>query len=343
MHLTERWLLRSVIVLVVAALAIGIRTRWPDAQAADIEKVEAVSTAAATREILSVSSAAFVADRWFLADARAHRVHVLDAQGHLLRSMGRRGAGPGEFGQPTVVAAAANFIYVAERARAAVSVFDSSGVFLRHLHVSGKCSSGTVVALSAVATDLYVLRRCLELPVRVRYQLERSRSGGPLHVWLPLADSTTIATGQGVPIAFPVLSTRTDRLVVGEGSRGCLRVYRLHDAQLTEERCLTELARRPLPFGERDRLTRRWRGRVQVPDSLPRFIGLNLQGQTFAVQAATSTKTTSWLEFPLIRSSAPPRPLGRRDIENSFLGGNTQLIAHDDEEGVRIEIVRVGR
>jgi hypothetical protein len=323
-------------------LALGIRARWRAAQAAHPDSLP-VRPNVVTREILSVAGAWYATGRWFLTDASAHRVHVLDRGGRLIRSIGQRGAGPGEFGEPTSVAATANFIYVAERARPFVSVFDSSGAFLRHLRVGGSCSSGAVVALAAVGADLYVLRRCLELPHRIRHQLERSLNGGPLTVWNDKVDTISLTAGKGVPLQFVVMTASTDRLIVGEGNTGCLRVYELPDGRPAGSRCFTEIARRPLPRGEHDRLTQRWRGRVDVPDSLPRFIGVSLLDHTLALQSPSSSKTASWLELPWTRSAAPPRLLGRTDLESSFLGGGMQLIAHDAAEGVRIEIVPVGR
>jgi hypothetical protein len=294
--------------------------------------------------VLSVENAVELAGRWYIADQRGHRVHVLDSTGVLQRSFGRRGQGPGEFIAPSRIAGNRAHTFVAEMGRPAISVFDSVGNFLRFLRVRGPCADGNVSAMAASGSALYVLRRCVELPRRIRLQVERSIDGGALKVWDVIADTTAIDASGGLPIHVPVLAVSETRLVMGDGTIACLRAVRLPDGAREESRCFSELPRQPVPAEERQRLTSRWAGRIEVPDSLPRVMAIGLRDSAIALQIPESAETTTWVE---VRWRARPldvvRALGRSAVEKSFLGPHSQLIAIDDAEGVRLQVVRLDR
>jgi hypothetical protein len=340
---SHRWLLGCVIACLVVGVALVVRSRSRGAGQPDAA-VGSPNGALFAGHVLSVESANFAAGRWYLADLRGHRVHVLDSTGMLLQSVGRQGTGPGEFRAPSLIAASAERFYVAEHSRSAISVFDSSGVFVRLLSVRGACASGRVVGLAAVQRNLYVLRRCMELPARVVYQLERSLDGSPLQVWPVIGDTLRVAADAGVPLHLPVMAASLNRLVLGEGGSGCLRLFALPQGRPIGQRCLPEVARHPMPDAERERLTKRWQGRVVVPDSLPRIRGLALIDSALVVHGVTNAEQSTWLEIPwTAQPGRAVRILGRARVANSFLGPRTQLIVWDEAEGVRIELVPIER
>ena len=87
-------------------------------------------------ELLSnVSGVDFdAADNLYILDAGNHRVVVLDARGHFVRTIGKQGGGPGELMAPTALAVLADgTIAVADLARSAISLFAADGTFQRNL------------------------------------------------------------------------------------------------------------------------------------------------------------------------------------------------------------------
>lgn len=62
--------------------------------------------------------------RLFVADAGAHDVKVFDAQGRLLKVLGRRGEGPGEFNFPTHLALRDGTLYVTDAMNHRVQLLD---------------------------------------------------------------------------------------------------------------------------------------------------------------------------------------------------------------------------
>ena len=87
-------------------------------------------------ELLSnVSGVDFdAADNLYILDAGNHRVVVVDARGRLVRTIGRRGGGPGELLAPSALAVLADgTIAVADLGRAALSIFERDGSFRYNL------------------------------------------------------------------------------------------------------------------------------------------------------------------------------------------------------------------
>lgn len=71
-------------------------------------------------------------------DSDAHRVHSYDVQGRLLRSLGRRGEGPGEFNLPVDAALAPDgTLWVLDAGNFRLQAFDAEGRFLRAFGSAG--------------------------------------------------------------------------------------------------------------------------------------------------------------------------------------------------------------
>lgn len=89
----------------------------------------------------------------FVADGVEQNVVVLDGAGLRLRSIGKRGAGPGELREPRGLAIADEKLYVADSGNHRVSVFALDGKFERALGRRG-FGDGELLAPNDVAVDL---------------------------------------------------------------------------------------------------------------------------------------------------------------------------------------------
>ena len=294
--------------------------------------------------VLSVEAAVEQDGLWYVVDARGHRIHVVDSTGTPLRSFGRRGRGPGEFNTPMTVARNATHTFVAEMGRADISVFDAGGQFVRYLRVRGPCAQGNVAAMGTSGSTLYVLRRCMELPARIRVQVERSSDARILAVWNAVADTTPVTSSASLPIHVPVMAVGNTRLIIGDGTNACLKAVRLPDGASQGTRCFSEVPRRPLPAEEKQKLNAKWRGRIAVPDSLPRLMAVALFDSILAAQIPETAETTSWIELSWrFNPNQRVRALGRGPAQKSFLGARTQLIATEDVDGMRLQMVPIAR
>ncbi len=66
-------------------------------------------------------------DGFYVLDADDHEVRAFTREGVFVRSMGRRGAGPGEFDRPSGACARGDRVYVADTFRRRIVVFDGRG------------------------------------------------------------------------------------------------------------------------------------------------------------------------------------------------------------------------
>ncbi len=64
----------------------------------------------------------------YAVDRQANQIHVVDASGQRLPSIGRPGAGPGEFAQPTTVEVVGDTLFVVDWANARLQALSLSGV-----------------------------------------------------------------------------------------------------------------------------------------------------------------------------------------------------------------------
>lgn len=90
-----------------------------------------------TEEVALLSVRSIARDRegrLFVIDSRAGNLKVFDEQGKVLRSIGRRGEGPGEFGAPVGITLWKNQIFVQDMLRARIHIFDKdTDAFLKAL------------------------------------------------------------------------------------------------------------------------------------------------------------------------------------------------------------------
>lgn len=83
----------------------------------------------------------------FLAQPNEHRVVHLDSVGKLIRTIGGKGAGPGEMIMPFRLSVSETEVSVYDRALGRISIFDMAGVFLRSVGTGTASLIGDVVGL----------------------------------------------------------------------------------------------------------------------------------------------------------------------------------------------------
>lgn len=91
--------------------------------------------------------------RIFVADTHAHDIKVFDEQGNLLKVIGRRGGGDGEFNFPTYLAFTRGELYVTDTLNSRVQVFSSEGDLLRLKFGALGLYIGNLVRPKGVAVD----------------------------------------------------------------------------------------------------------------------------------------------------------------------------------------------
>jgi len=89
----------------------------------------------------------------YVLDGVAKRVNVYGASGHLLRTIGREGSGPGEFLAPLRAGWLADMLWVVEPGRRRVSLFHPSGEFARAITVPAQVSPGSVFMMVSLLAD----------------------------------------------------------------------------------------------------------------------------------------------------------------------------------------------
>jgi sugar lactone lactonase YvrE len=93
--------------------------------------------------------------RMYVVDTAAHRIHVFAGTGELLRTLGQRGPGQGEFNFPTHIALAADGrLYVNDALNFRIQVFDPDGRFVRSFGRQGD-AAGDAARQKGVAVDRY--------------------------------------------------------------------------------------------------------------------------------------------------------------------------------------------
>jgi len=244
-------------------------------------------------EILGVSGATYHEGRWFVADSRTTRIHVVDTLGRYRFGFGRKGRGPGEFMAPSAVAVTAGQLHVAELTRPVVQVFDLNGHYLRRTDLRDPdCTPGSVVTIAGVANGLVALQRCVvdrTFRHRVRW-VDARGSARWLDVEFPDVAGSTLPA--------PVLGSDGEaRVVMGDGQRGCLRIL-TPPHEVGPLQC-PELPRAPLSAATREKIARRFDipgapVRVTAPDSLPLF-DLIAWTPVLSIRHPTTEKSHIWL------------------------------------------------
>lgn len=129
----------------------------------------------------------------FVVDAKRHDIKVLAPDGSLVRVIGQRGSGPGEFNFPLAIAGDGDMVWVADTGNHRVQAFTRSGEFVTTFGQAGD-SPGDMALPKGIATDgnghIYVVDGRFE-NVQIFDRLGRlllffgQEGRGPGEFWLP--------------------------------------------------------------------------------------------------------------------------------------------------------------
>ncbi|MBI3903770.1 MAG: SBBP repeat-containing protein [Nitrosomonadales bacterium] len=89
----------------------------------------------------------------YVADTYAHDIKVFDADGRLLRTLGRRGVQPGEFNYPTFLAFANGELYVSDTMNARIQVLDAETGESKQVIGEMGMNMGNLVRPKGIAVD----------------------------------------------------------------------------------------------------------------------------------------------------------------------------------------------
>lgn len=122
--------------------------------------------------------------RIVVLDDGALQIHVFGPDGDHLRSLGRRGSGPGEFESMTTISVVGDSIYVYDRSRARLSVFHASDGFARSVLVSAGQEGPPPFEARAIGAD-----RIAAYQWRVASSLGDDRRLQHRRAWLSVLDA----------------------------------------------------------------------------------------------------------------------------------------------------------
>jgi DNA-binding beta-propeller fold protein YncE len=94
-----------------------------------------------------------VGKRIFVSDTGTHDIKVFDSQGRLMKTIGRRGEGEGEFNFPTHLAFARGELYVTDTMNSRIQVLSEDGAVTRLRFGSRGLNVGDLVRPKGVAVD----------------------------------------------------------------------------------------------------------------------------------------------------------------------------------------------
>jgi len=91
----------------------------------------------------------------WVVETNAHRITILDINGHLVRRIGQRGTGPGEFNYPTSIwIDKTNKIFIVDAMNFRIQIFDKEGNFISMFGKIGD-ATGYFARPKGIATDSY--------------------------------------------------------------------------------------------------------------------------------------------------------------------------------------------
>lgn len=105
--------------------------------------------------------------RIWVVDTQLPRIRVYDAAGQYVRSVGRRGLGPGEFGVPYSVGVTHDLVVVRDLQTQRYQVFDTAGVYRRTLEIDDLFHDRFRFPLATSANLVFDLRSQRDAPTQV--------------------------------------------------------------------------------------------------------------------------------------------------------------------------------
>jgi hypothetical protein len=294
-------------------------------------------------QVLSVEDALERDGVWVLLDRRGGKVHFFHPDRGLLRTMGRRGPGPGELDDPMAMALRDTTLWILNQRGMVLDRFSlASGFQARRRTQGGGCLVGLAKRLVATATgDLIQLRVCpATLPGPGTAWIEEVSSEGLL--------SPMVSMPLGEPGSRRIHFVRQPEIVGGSASlflgtwdTPCFMELG-QGGQTRGSRCLPDHSRPPTPEGERSKLESRFRGitglgllPMEVPDYLPWYDRIFFTSQGLVVRRVRGLEERDLVLLPPVGS---PSITDRVFPEVTFVGETTLLAVRDLFQGTQLTV-----
>ena len=244
--------------------------------------------------MLAVDEAVALDSGWAVLDGTEAVVHILDAQGALVRSVGGRGDGPGELRAPRLLAGDGGLVWVVG-SDSRIDRFDASGAFLgRSTLVLETCRLPELQVATALDGRLHLAVRCI-LDRDRRLLLAAVDEDGAGRTLLDLPSPS----GERLSIHRLSLTAAGGHLALGTGRGRCALVVDADGRPAGAGACMEG---EPLPLPPsmrrdlRGELGQRFRAMgvpVEVPHHLPWFDRL-FEGPDGSVLERTRPEPGTW-------------------------------------------------
>jgi hypothetical protein len=283
--------------------------------------------------VVAADEALFLDPGWVLLDGLEGRLHLLDSLPRPVRTVGRRGDGPGELASPRhLVRDPDGFAVVGADGR--LDRFDASGRFLERVRIDlASCPFADVREARRAGDHLLLALVCTEGADR-RFLLVRTVDDGGVE---RVADQGAGGWGALLPYG-PVLGTSGGRAAWGTGAEPCLRLLADDHVARADTLCIPGP---PIPLSEELRrqveeaVGARARSAglaVALPDHLPwldRIVAAGRDGVLVRRPVDARRWRLEWLGSP---AGIWPVPDGL-EVHG---GGGRLLLVHHGLEGVRL-------
>lgn len=289
--------------------------------------------ASETGTILSPADATYSRGLWYLADASADEIVVIDSTGRAVRRYGRRGRGPGELLTPTAISLFQGRTVVADLGNRRLATFDSSGKYIEAISLQSQCEAGRVQALRSTAESLFALRKCIQVDGMVSFRVDEVISGKPSASVMSFSLQRD-AAGR-MPVAFALFDVSDSLMVLGDGQTGCFVVQMRSSSTRLLDTCLDEYPAIQVPDSVQQALRRKAQDRLVVPTHLPKALDLRLFRGGMAVLVPQSDTLARWMLVPMRddRNATDSIPLTVPRSGRSFWSDQSVLYFEETAQG----------
>ncbi len=294
-------------------------------------------------EVLSVTDALEREGRWIILDRRMGKIHFLDPAKGLIRSLGRKGKGPGEFESPVALALKDSTLWVLNQGGLSLDRLSMEGELVTRRRLEGGgCLVGLGKALVTLERgDPFLLRFCpATVPGPGTAWVEQVSEEGKLTalVSLPLGDPGSRKIHF---LREPVLTGRGTSLFLGTLDTPCLQDLSGSDGN-PEVLCLPPYNRPAIPEEKREEVQGMFRGIAKL-GLLPLGVSAEMPwyDRVFAVPGGLvfrRFRSMEERELVLVGENGTNRIIEQPFPEKVFVGERTILVAEDRIQGTEITV-----
>ena len=297
--------------------------------------------------VLSVEDAVEVDRGWIILDRRIGKLHFIDNQSGLKKSVGGEGPGPGELRHPVALTVGDSLLWVLNQRGRSLDRFSLQGEFQDRRDLrGGGCLVGLAEELHFLPQEgLISLRVCpATLPGPGTAFLERLGPDGTLtvEVALPLGERGSRKLHL---LRQPTASASHGTLYLGTWDAPCIAVLPSAVGTtrgISHYRCLPDFERAKAPEAERSRIASRFQRLsdlgflpVEVPERFPWF------DKVFSISGGLVVRrilTEEERDLVLLSPGGLPQVSDRVFPANTFVGEETVLTSRDLLQGTEIQI-----